>query len=174
MTLERFPNVTEAYGQAILFSYLIEDILQLHLCECSHYHTNGYHGHSTDKIREMGLARLIREYRLVYPKHTKFADGLDKIRLIRNKLAHAWVDQVGSDLETHEGYDQVHALVLRAVRHTYRYLKTLRKIHEGLFAEAVKQNLEAVLSYGGESVEARVSTSDIQRLLDELDELTKA
>ena len=58
----------------------------------------------------MNFARLIREFRLVYVKQGKFADGLDKIRLIRNKLAHAWVDQIGSDLETDEGYDQIHAL----------------------------------------------------------------
>jgi hypothetical protein len=171
MTRDSFPNVTETYGQAVLFSYLIEDLLQIHLCECSHHHVNGYQVHSKNNIREKGFARLIREYRLVYPKHTKFADGLDKIRLIRNKLAHAWIDQVGSDLETDEGYDQIHALVVCAVRHTVQYLDSLKKIHEGLFTEAVRQNLEGVLSYGDEIFEAHVSTSDIQRLLDELDEL---
>lgn len=173
MSGEQPPNLTEAYGQAILYGYLIEDVLQLHLFECSHYHVNGYQGNSKTRIRDMNFARLIREFRLVYVKQGKFADGLDKIRLIRNKLAHAWVDQIGSDLETDEGYDQIHALVLRVVRHAYRYLKSLKKIHDGLFTEAVKQNLEAVLSYGGETIEARVSTSDIQRLLDELDELAK-
>jgi hypothetical protein len=168
------PTLPSAYGQAILYSYLIEDLLQLHLYECSHYHVNGYGGHSKAKIRGMRFVRLIREFRSVYPKQGKFADGLDKIRLIRNKLAHAWIDQIGSDLETTEGLDQVHALVQRAVLHAHRYLKTLKRIHEGLFAQAVKQDIEAVLSYSDEVFEARVSTSEIQRLLDELDELAKA
>ena len=109
MSGEQPPNLTEAYGQAILYGYLIEDVLQLHLFECSHYHVNGYQGNSKTRIRDMNFARLIREFRLVYVKQGKFADGLDKIRLIRNKLAHAWVDQIGSDLETDEGYDQIHA-----------------------------------------------------------------
>ena len=169
MSAEQSLTLTAAYGEAILYGYLIEDLLQLHLYECSYYHVNGYEGHSKSAIREMKFFHLIREFQAVYPEQTTFADGLDKIRLIRNKLAHAWIDQLGSDLETEEGRDQIYALVSRTIQHEHRYLKALKRTHDELFRHSIKHNLEAALARDDEPFEARVSTSEIQRLLDELD-----
>ena len=173
MPAEQSQTLTAAYGEAVMYGYLIEDILQLHLYECSYYHVNGYRGHSKSAIREMKFFRLIREFQTVYPDQTALAEGLDKIRLIRNKVAHAWIDQLGSDLETEEGRDQIHALVSRTIQHERRYLKALKRTHEELFRHNIKNNLEAALARDDELFEARVSTSEIQRLLDDLDALTK-
>jgi hypothetical protein len=162
-----------AFGEAISYGYLIEDFLRLHLFECSHFHLNGYNGHSKANIRDMKFVQLVREFGYVYPNQGKLGDGFDKIRLIRNKLVHALVDEFGSDVESEEGRDQIHALLVRTIRHGHEHLKALRRIHETAVRHAIENQPEAVLSRDEEFFEARVSTSEIQSLLDDLDELAK-
>jgi len=129
------------------YGFLIEDFLRLHLFECSYHYVNGYKGHSKAAIREMPLVKLIREFRAVYPKQRKFSEGLDKIRLIRNKLAHALVDQFGSDFESEEGRDQIHALLARTILHMRHYLKSLQRTHEAAVRLAIKDDWEKQSSH---------------------------
>jgi len=156
------------------YGFLIEDFLRLHLFECSFNHVNGYKTHSKAAIEKMKLVQLIREFRAVYPKQPKFSDGLDKIRLIRNRLTHRLIDQFGSDVESEEGRDQIHALLLRTIFHMKHHFEALQRTHEAVVRIAIKDNWEALLARGDELFEARVSTSEIQSLLDDLDELAKA
>ena len=61
----------------------------------SYFQINGF-CRSSNKRKK--FEDLIKEFRIVYPDKPEFADALDKIRLSRNKLAHALIDQLGSDL----------------------------------------------------------------------------
>jgi hypothetical protein len=171
--VQQSESLTAAYGEAIMYGYLIEDMLKLHLFDCDYYHVNGYRRASKKPVQRLSFQELIAEFRSVYPKQRRFADAFNKIRLIRNKLAHLFIDQLGSDLETEEGRDQIHAMLLRAAGHFRAHLRALKRSHDALFCHAVKHALEAVLARDDKPFEAHVSASEIQQLLDELDELTK-
>ena len=42
-----------AYGEAMFYAHVIEDLVVSHLYECSYFHVNGYEGISAKTIRDM-------------------------------------------------------------------------------------------------------------------------
>jgi hypothetical protein len=104
------------YGEAMLYSHLIEDLLKLKLRDAAFFHVNGYTAPASP-IPKLRFEDLIDEFGRGFSPPEKIVDDLHRIRKIRNKLTHAFVPQVGSDLLTEEGRDQIHAMLERFSRH---------------------------------------------------------
>ena len=172
MSSDQNAQIAGAFGEVIFLSYLIEDILRLDLIECSHLYVSGYQT-SGGKIRKMKFVELILDLRKIYPRLECFADGLTRICKIRNKLVHALIEELGSNLRNAESRDQIHALFTRAILHAHNHLKRLKQLHGRLLHCAVNENLEAVLARDDPPFDGHVSTSKIQSLVGELDTLTK-
>jgi hypothetical protein len=156
------------YGEAMLYSHLIEDLLKLILRDAVFFHVNSYTAPATP-IPKLRFEDLIDEFGRAFPPPDRMVDDLHSIRKIRNKLTHAFVPQVGPDLLTEEGRDQIHAMLERFSCHAARHRKALAGTFEALVKKAVATDLPRVLDREEEAFDARVATSEIQRLLDELD-----
>lgn len=158
-----------AYGEAMLYSHLIEDLLKLILRDASFFQVNAYKPPA--KIpRHWKLDEIIKEFGKAFPESGRLVESLDLLRLIRNKITHALVLQVGSDLPTEEGRDQIHAMLDRYVMHARAHHELLGKVFEAIVTTVIKDCPSRIFEREDESLKDRfVSNSDIQRLLDELD-----
>jgi hypothetical protein len=94
---------------------------------------------------------------------------LHRTRKIRNHLTHAFVDQVGFDLRTESGRDQIHAMLNRVIFHAQRQLKALQKTHETVLREGMKQDWMQIFHSEEPEFNASVAKSKIRALLQELD-----
>jgi len=165
-----------AYGEAMFRAHLIEDLLALHIYECSYFHVNDYKGLTRKQIRDLEHHERIDELLKIYPNRKdgsieRLVKGLGLLGSIRNKLTHAFIPQVGSDLRKQEGVDQIIAM-LRHISSRERYFWAwLKKTHDGLLREALKQRSKAALKREDRPFDARVARSKIQEQLDELKSL---
>jgi hypothetical protein len=50
-----------AYGEALFYAHLIEDLVALHIYECGYFHVNGYYGLSSRRIRNLKYESQINE-----------------------------------------------------------------------------------------------------------------
>lgn len=156
------------YGEAIFFTHLIEDILELLLKDAAHFELNGYHS-SRRKIEKMKFEERILEFGRAFPDASDEVRKLDLLRRIRNKFAHAMISQVGSDFRTGEGRDQIHAMLSRFVVHAAGQQKLLGKRYESLVKNVVKTDIRHVMNRPDTALNARVADSEIETLLSELD-----
>ena len=164
-----------AYGEAMFYAHVIEDLLALHLFECSYFHVNGYPGISRRTIQDMKHEQRIDELLTIYCDQDKrdgsiarFVTALHDLRKIRNHLAHAFIPQVGSDLASEEGVDQI-LCMLRKVSYWERaWLQTLKQAHETVLRGAITHCLDAVMQREDPPFNATVSRSKIQQHLDAL------
>jgi hypothetical protein len=163
-------EVTTAYGEAMLYTHLIEDLLRLHLYECAFFRVNNYGPISRKKIKEMDFEDMVNEIGKVYPGSERIVDDLHRVRKIRNHLTHAFVEQVGFDLRTESGRDQIHAMLNRVILHAQRHLKALQKTHETVLREGIKNDFKQILSREEPEFDACIAKSKIRTLLQELDE----
>ena len=154
------------YGEAMLYSHLIEDMLKLILREAARFHANGY---QAPPAAPRTLKELIREFGRAFPDAGRLVEDLSRLRDIRNRLTHALVPQVGSDLVTEEGRDQIQAMIERYVRHAAAKRRVLGSIYEAMLKKVVAENFTLFFEGDVEEFDARVAKSDIQRLLDELE-----
>ena len=161
-------EISAAYGEAMLYAHLIEDLLRLHIHKCSFFKVNSY-CKPLSKIKAMSFEDLVDEISKVYTDSDRFVADLHRIRKIRNNLTHAFVDQVGFDLRTESGRDQIHAMLNRVVFHARRQLKALQKTHETVLAEGIKADFKKVICSEEPEFDASVAKSKIRGLLRELD-----
>jgi len=169
----------EAYGEAMFYAHLIEDLLALHIYECGYFHVNGYRGLSRREIREMSHEDRINELAKIYHDQQ---DGsleyhipvLHLLRKIRNKLTHAFIPQVGSDVSTEEGIDQILAMLRNITTWERLSLEALSETHKTALREGIKHCFEAALARDDPPFDARVSRSKIQSYLDQLKGYLKA
>ncbi len=157
----------------MLYAHLIEDLVALHIYECSWFHVNGYAGLSRKKILELKHEKRIDELLSIYHKQQdgaveRLVSALHLIRKIRNELTHALVPQVGSDIERGESLDQVIAMLKNVVFWERVYLKPLRKMHETVLKRGITEALERALERDDPPFDARVARSKIQQYLDQL------
>lgn len=169
---------TTAYGEAMFYAHLIEDLVALHLSECSWFHVNGYPSLSRRQIREFSHKVRINELTKIYHNQTdgtieRLVCGLHLLRQIRNELTHAFVPQVGSEFESEEGLDQVVAMLRNTIKWERHHLRTLQRAHEAVLNRAIIHAWERALERDDPPFDARVARSKIQGYLDEL-EATKA
>ena len=123
-----------AYGQAVFYAHLIEDLVALHIYECGYFHINGYSGCSSfGRFRISNNARPIRR---AFEESTRIKKTarlnalfhtLHLLRKIRNKLTHAFIPQVGSDFAKEEGVDQIIAMLENITTWERLYLQSLKK-----------------------------------------------
>ena len=159
-------EIVAAYGEAMLYSHLVEDMLKLVLREASRFHANGY---QAPVPLPGSLDVIIKEFGRAFPDSKKLVERLDMLRKIRNKLTHALVPQVGSDLVTEEGRDQIQAMIERYVRHAAVTRRALATIYESMLKQVVARDFTLLFKGDAEKLDARVVESDIQKLLDELE-----
>ena len=162
-------EVTTAYGEAMLYTHLIEDLLRLHLYECAFFRVNNYGPVSHKQIKEMDFEDMVNEVGKIYPDSARTVDDLHRVRKIRNHLTHAFVEQVGFDLRTESSRDQIHAMLNQVVLHARRHLKALQKTHEMVLREGIKNDFMKVLSREEPEFDASIAKSKIRVLLQELD-----
>ena len=131
-----------AYGEAMLYSHLIEDMLKLVLREAARFGANGYQAPNSPPWR---LGDLISEYGRAFPDAIEVVGRLRRLQKIRNKLTHALVPQVGSDLLTEEGRDQIQAMMERYVRHAGAMRRYLGANYQSMLKQVVAQDFTLML-----------------------------
>jgi len=156
------------YGEAMLYSHLIEDLLLLIMQNAAHFRVNGYSA-PPRPLEKLRLEELIDEFGRAFPPTGTVVDDLHRIRKIRNKLTHAFVPQVGSDLLTEEGRDQINAMLDRFCRHAFLHRQVLSAQFDLILKRAVETDVMRILEKEEDEFDARVAKSVIQQLLDELD-----
>lgn len=164
---EQDKDLLAEYGEAMLYGHLIEDLLTLILRDAAFFHVNGY---EPPKEKLWKLEDLIDEFGRAFPDAGPLVGDLHRLRKIRNKLTHAFIPQVGSDLVTVEGRDQIHAMLVRFVRHAAGRRRILAATCGVISKAAIAADFTCIFDREDEPFDARVSTSVIQKLLDELDE----
>lgn len=162
-------EITTAYGEAMFYAHLVEDLLRLHVFECGFFHVNGCQPISKKRIKEMDFKDVIDTLGRIYPESDRLVADLHRIRRIRNHLTHAFVAEVGSDLLAEEGRDQVHAMLRRVVTHTRRNLKSLQNTHETLLREGMKKDFMRIMDREDPEFDARVARSKIECWLKEME-----
>ncbi len=170
---------TIAYGEAMFYAHLIEDLVALHLYECSWFHVNGYPSLSRRQIREFSHEDRINELAKIYHNQKdgvseRLVRALHLLRQIRNKLTHAFMPQVGSEFESEEGIDQVVAMLRNTAKWERFHLRTLHRAHEAVLNRAITHAWERALERDDPPFDARVARSKIQEYLDELETQPKA
>lgn len=156
-----------AYGEAMLYSHLIEDLLKLILRDASFFQINAYRAAESLPWK---LEKIIDRLLLVFPDAGELVGNLHRLRKIRNMLTHALLLEVGANISTDEGRDQIHAMFERYVVHARNHRELLGKVFEAIVTTAMKENPTRIFKRDDESLKDRfVSNSDIQRLLDELE-----
>lgn len=159
-------ELVASYGEAMLYSHLIEDLLKLNLREATRFRANGYQAPTSLPWK---LGEIITEFGRAFPDAIQAVGRLQRLQKIRNKLTHALVPQVGSDLLTEEGRDQIQAMIERYVRHAAHMRRFLGAHYESMLKQVVAQDFTLMFEGEIEEFDARVVKSDIQRLLDELE-----
>lgn len=157
-----------SYGEAMLYSHLIEDLLKLNLREADRFCGNGYKAPVPTPWK---LEDIIKEFGRAFPGAVGVVDRLQVLRKIRNKLTHALVPQVGSDLLTEEGRDQIQAMIERYTRHAVTMRRYLGMHYQSMLRQVVAQNWSLMFEGEVEDFDAHVIESDIQKLLDELEKM---
>ncbi len=165
---------TTAYGEAMFYAHLIEDLVTLHLYECSWCHVNGYEGLSRRQMRELSHEARINELPKIYHKQKdggieRLVAALHLLRKIRNKLTHAFMPQVGSEMESEEGVDQVIAMLRNTAKWERFHLQTLKHAHEAVLNQVMTKAWERALEREDPPFDARVARSEIQDYLNELE-----
>lgn len=178
---EQERNFQAAFGEAMFYAHLIEDLVALHIHECSYYHVNGYAGLSQKNIRKMTHQQRLDELLKIYGEQdakdgaiTRLVTALHHLREIRNDLTHAFISQAGSDFTSEEGIDQILAMLGRVSYWERGWLRTLQIAHEAVLKGAVVHSLVAVMHREDPPFDARVSQCKIQEHLDALQNLLKA
>lgn len=155
-----------SYGEAMLYSHLVEDLLKLNLREAARFSANGY---QAPALMPWKLGDLICEFGRAFPDATKVVERLQRLQKIRNKLTHALVPQVGSDLLTEEGRDQIQAMIERYVHHAASMRRYLGANYQAMLKQVVAHDFRLMFEGEAEEFDARVVKSDIQKLLDDLE-----
>jgi hypothetical protein len=173
---EQEKAFSSAYGEAMFYAHLIEDLVELHIYECGYFHVNGYCGLSRHQIRDLKHEKRIDELGKIYQNQnrgevTQLVSALHLLRKIRNLVAHAFNPQVGSDLRKEEGVDQIIAMLQSISTWEHLYLKSLQKAHETVLHGSIEHCLDSVLQCQDPPFDARVARSKIQEHLDELKRL---
>lgn len=169
---------TAAYGEAMFYAHLIESLLALHLYECSYFHINGYPGLSRKKIRDLKHEKRIDELLKIY-SHQKdgsierLVAALHLLREIRNRMTHAFIPQVGSDMRTEEGVEQILAMLKNVSYWERGWLAALKKAHEAVLRGALTHHFNVALKREDPPFDARVARSEIQQRLGKLRALLK-
>jgi hypothetical protein len=159
-------DLLSQYGEAMFYSHLIEDLLKMILRDAAFFRVNGYEAPIT---APRTLEDIIDEFGRAFPDARSLVGDLQRLRKIRNKLTHAFVSQVGSDLLTEEGRDQIHAMLEHYVRHASNRRQILGATFEAIVKKAAATDFTRTFDREDEAFNARVAKSDIQKLLDELD-----
>lgn len=151
----------------MLYSHLIEDLCKLILRDASFFHINDY---KAPEPFPWKLEKIIDQLSFAFPDAGKLVEDMHRLRKIRNMLTHALLLQAGANFSTFEGRDQIHAMIERYVVHARNNHELLGKVFEAIVTTAIKDNSSRIFEREDKSLKDRVvSSSDIQRLLDELD-----
>ena len=165
-----------AYGEAVFYTHLVEDMLKLHIFDCAFFKRNCMAYVPLEKIRRAQFEDLIDMLRLTEPDDEQmetFVRRLHVLRRIRNILVHGFVMQIHKELQREEGLDQITAMLQRFISHA-RTMK--RKLTEDAFAsqrESLKQDPFLAIDhpgYPGKESEGTVAASELQSLISFLDE----
>ena len=164
-----------AYGEAVFYGHLIEDMLKVHLFDCSFFKRNCMAHVPLEKIRRMQFEDLIDMLRLSEPEDDSmegFVERLHVLRRARNILVHGFVLQIHKELQSKAGREQITAMLQRFSFHA-------RVAHQKLSAdafafqkEALRQDYTRIFDhpgYPGKETEGTVAASEIQKLLKALD-----
>ncbi len=156
------------YGEAMLNAHLIEDMLSLNLREAARFRTNGY---QPPAVQPRTFKQMIDEFVKAFPTEAEAGPRLHLLRKVRNELIHALVKQVGSDFATDDGRAEINVMLTRFTEHAVIALHHLHANYRRLFIQTVARDFTLLFNDEAEEFDARVSQSEINRLLDQLDEL---
>jgi hypothetical protein len=121
-----------AFGQVAFLAHVIEDLLRLHVFEAGRFEVAGIVNRTVEQVQQLKFPCVIDDFRYLHPEQAALADALDSLQKVRNTMFHAFCPDVGGDLVTSEGQDQIHALLLKIALLQRRHLKSLQKLHEEL------------------------------------------
>src|SRR6266566_5637904 len=137
--------VSAILGQVTLGSHVIEDLLRLHLFEAGRFRVRGVRESTVREMQQRTLEDVIAEFGRMYPEHPALREAFDLLRQIRNKVIHALLSDVGHDLLSVEGQDQVHALLSEIAALQMRYLRPLQRLHQDLIRKVCKDSFMDVM-----------------------------
>ncbi len=155
-------------GEVALRSHLIEDLLRLHLFEAGRFGFRGKSERSVKEVQSLRLEDVIAEFRIMYPEHSSLADAFDLHRKLRNKMFHAFCPDLGGDLKSIEGRDQIHALLFEIAELQRRHLAPLKMLHEDLLRTILKNSFVAMLEKTNDWNVKTVAKSDLFKLVEKL------
>ena len=162
-----------AYGEAMFYAHLIEDLIALHIYECGYFGVNGYSGLSRRQIRELNSEERIDELSKIYSNQNdgsieRLVKALHLLRKIRNKLTHAFIPEIGSDFRKEEGIDQIIAMLTSIASWERVYLKSLQDAHSAVLKGGITHAWERALEREDPPFDALVARSKIQTYLEDL------
>lgn len=176
MSASQDTELLAAYGEVVMYSHLLEDILKLHLSDCARFKINGF-SRSVSQVKRCDFKELIELLPRVYdaaahPDTERTRQALHLIRRVRNYLAHAFVLQLHAELHSEEGKDQIMAMLRRVTFFARQYLDGLKQQHKKLFRHVIATDFTKLFEHDAEPLpEGRLATSNIQTLVKELDQL---
>jgi hypothetical protein len=177
---EQERDFQAAFGEVMFNAYLIEDLIALHVYECSCINLNGYEGITREKIEKMSHKRRIDQLLVIYGDQdridgsfTRLASALHHLREIRNHLTHEFILQVGNDFMRAEGVDQILAMLSNISFWERSWLDVLHQLHEAVLSLALANFPIGIENREDPPFDSSVSKSEIQQHLDDLKKLMK-
>ncbi|MGB0143578.1 MAG: hypothetical protein ACPGAP_02310 [Akkermansiaceae bacterium] len=163
-----------SYGRVMFFAHLIEDLVAQHLFECGWYEVNGCLKRTQKRVGELNHRTRINELGKIYgadtdPNINRIIEGLHSLRIIRNQLTHALIDEVGTDFTKEEGLDQILGMLAKVEKHMRSHLGFLESIHEQLLKHALENCIDQLMEREDGPFEANVATSRIQKELEAIE-----
>ena len=164
-----------AYGEAVFYAHLIEDILKLYIFDCAFLKRNCMAHVPIEKVRRSQFEDLIDMLRLSEaesPEIDSFVERLHMLRKARNILVHGFVMQIHKELQSEEGRDQITAMLRRFVTHAQGMHRRLSKNAPAVQRESIKQDFMVAFDHPGypdKKTDGTVAKSDLQKLISDMD-----
>lgn len=155
-------------GEALMYGHIIEDLIRLHLCELAFFGRLGISSMTEDDVKKCRLEEMIDLLPPTISPNPSFLQGLHTIRKLRNQVVHGLIEQIGEDLRTLEGCDQICALLMEISQSERKYLGRLKAAHEKLlrsvFVEQTQRAMERQSPPNDRSVAASQMVKTLRKL----------
>jgi|GEM_PF-3045339 hypothetical protein len=158
-------------GEALMYGHIIEDLIRLHLCELAFFGRLGNPRITEEDIKKCRLEEMIDLLPPSISPNPSFLKGLHTIRKLRNQVVHSLIEQVGEDLRTLEGCDQICALLAEITLWERKYLNRLKTAHESMLRSVLVEQTQRVLERQIQPCDRSVTASQMTKTLRQLQRL---
>ena len=164
-------ELLSSLGEVLMYGHIIEDLIRLHLCELAFFGRLGNPPITEDEIKKCRLEQMVDLLPSSVSPNSSFIDGLHLTRKLRNQVAHGLINQVGEDLRTLEGCDQICALLREIASWEKKYLSRLKVAHEKLLHSVCVEQTLRVMERQAPPSDRSVTASQMTKTLRELQRL---